>query len=445
MKNTLLKHELTEMLQNKQYDVIRQYCEETDPSVSAEFIEALSPEDAGQLLSVIDLEIAEDIIERFSPKYRNVIAKAMDEEHIENSGIKKLLFNSDYVVEEENEEMGVDLEEVSTISSLSKNFPAIKYNQKTNKFLTPANKTIESISVFPIKGEENNKKFWLHIEEPEDEDVEFLENFFPVPEDFFSASLDKNERPRIEIEDNSKLIIFRLPHFEDDESSPEYSTFAIGIILMEGNIITISSESSKIIKDTIKRAKDRVETLRSIILNIFMRTIRMYTHYLQQIDNITNVMQQKVLESTHNKQLIKILNLEKSLVYFNTSLKGNEVLIGRINKLKIFGNDEITEDVLEDIQIECRQAVDMAKIYTDILSNMMNGFANIISNNLNIVMKLLTVITIIPIIPMIISSIYGMNVELPLQHYPHAFGILIGLSILVSVIFTWFLFRKKLI
>jgi len=161
------------------------------------------------------------------------------------------------------------------------------------------------------------------------------------------------------------------------------------------------------------------------ILQIILRALMLYLQFLKQINNATNMIQKKLEQESKNKQLIKLLNIEKSLVYFTTSLKTNGLMLERLRRLSIFQTNEDIEDLFEDIVIENRQANEMANVYSDILSGMMDAFASVISNNLNIVMKVLTSITIILMIPNIVTGFYGMNVKLPMQDHPLAFLIVI--------------------
>jgi magnesium transporter len=169
----------------------------------------------------------------------------------------------------------------------------------------------------------------------------------------------------------------------------------------------------------------------------------MYLQYLKQINNATNVIQKKVEQASKNQQLIKLLNIEKSLVYFTTSLRSNQLMLERLQKMKLLKMDEDNETLFEDIITESKQAIEMANVYSDILSGMMDAFASIISNNLNIVMKILTLITIILSIPVVFSSLYGMNVKLPLQESPFAFLLVIVTSLLLSFIGILIFVKKK--
>jgi magnesium transporter len=154
--------------------------------------------------------------------------------------------------------------------------------------------------------------------------------------------------------------------------------------------------------------------------------------------------EQELQLSMRNRELVKLLNLEKSLVYFNTSLKANDMVMVRLGSGRFISIDEDDEDILEDAQIENQQAIEMAKIYSDILAGMMDAYASVISNNLNIVMKFLTAVTIVLMLPNLVASIYGMNINLPFQHNPHAFVITMGFSFLISLVVVYIFIKKKM-
>ena len=262
--------------------------------------------------------------------------------------------------------------------------------------------------------------------------------------DFLIASLDIDERARIEVEDDATLIILKIPVFDENNLDVLYVTLPIGIILLKDPIITVCAKETDILAILlITRLSTAQPLLTRFILQIFLRTVLLYLQYLKQINNATNIIQKKVEQASKNQQLIKLLNIEKSLVYFTTSLKSNQLMLDRLQKMKILKMDEEKENLYEDITTESKQAIEMSNVYSDILSGMMDAFASIISNNLNIVMKILTLITIILTIPVLFSSLYGMNVKLPFQDHPLAFFIVIGTSFLLSLLAIFIFIRKK--
>ena len=184
-------------------------------------------------------------------------------------------------------------------------------------------------------------------------------------------------------------------------------------------------------------------TQQSFLLSISLRAAIYFLKFLKEINRRTTLIEDELQQSMRNKELIRMVRMEKSLVFFNTSLKSNEIILERLQRTRWLLNDPDAEDLVEDVIIENKQAIEMTNIYSNILSSMMDAFASIISNNLNIVMKFLTSITIILSVPTLISSIYGMNVHLPFQESEYAFAIVMGLSIIISLVLVFIFIHKK--
>lgn len=194
-------------------------------------------------------------------------------------------------------------------------------------------------------------------------------------------------------------------------------------------LITVCSKDVEVISDFVNgKAKNFFTENRScFLLQAFLRTALLYLKHLKEINKRTNAIEDELEKAMKNEELIKLLNLEKSLVFFTTSLKSNELMMERLQKTEIVKLDPDDKELLEDVFIENKQAIEMSNVYSNILSGMMDAFASVISNNLNVVLKLLTAVTIILMIPTLIASIYGMNVRLPFQNSPQAFLITIGI------------------
>jgi len=288
----------------------------------------------------------------------------------------------------------------------------------------------------------------INVISPEKSEIEKLSGEMRIPSDFLTDPLDIDERARIETEDGVLFIVLRLPKNGGDGSDIPFTTFPAGIILTKDDTIVIISafDIAESLDMESGKTKNIVEGKRSsVILHIFLKTALLYLRYLKQINQRTGEIEKELQKSLKNEELIRLLNMEKSLVFFTTSLKSNELMMERLMKtehLKLTPEDKVR---LEDVLIETRQAIEMASIYSNILSGMMDAFASVISNNLNVVMKILTSITIILMIPTLTASIYGMNIELPFQHSAHSFyivtGISFGASLLCVLIFMknrWF-------
>lgn len=286
---------------------------------------------------------------------------------------------------------------------------------------------------------------WINISKPGSDELDKLSKDLNIPLDFLTDPLDVDERARIEIEDNIILIVVRVPNYDPNNSEVPYTTLPVGIILVNDLIITVcSGDINEILILNNGRTKNLyTQNSRRFILHIFNRTALSFLKYLKEINKKTGETEALLHKSMKNEELIKLLNIEKSLVFFTTSLKSNELMMERLQKPEILKMDPDDKDLLEDVIIDNKQAIEMANIYSNILSGMMDAFASVISNNLNVVVKLLTSLTIIVMIPTLIASIYGMNVETPFQHSPHAFLITMGISLILSVTSVLIFLKNK--
>ncbi|MBS4537050.1 magnesium transporter CorA family protein [Clostridium sp. D2Q-11] len=287
---------------------------------------------------------------------------------------------------------------------------------------------------------------WINLINPTEEELNKVHMELNVDMDFLKAPLDDEETSRLEIEDNQTFILVDIPMVEKEDESYVYYTFPLGIILYKKYIITICLKDNSIVEQFIEGKVKSFFTYKRtrFVLQILYRMSARYLTYLKQIDKMSNGIERQLHKSMKNKELIQLLDLEKSLVYFSTSLTANEIVMEKMLKsesVKLYPEDE---DLLEDVIIETKQAIEMANIYSNILSGMMDAFASIISNNLNIVMKVLTSITIVMSIPTMIASFYGMNVGLPLQNSPYAFLLILGGSIALSTIVIIILAKKNM-
>ena len=260
---------------------------------------------------------------------------------------------------------------------------------------------------------------WVNLTYPTEDEMSTVTALLGIDPGFLRAALDEEETSRIDTEEGQTLIIIDLPAVEKDDAVV-YSTLPLGIIVTDKHIITVCLKESSILKDMqdglVRGAETQKRT--SFILHMLLQVAKRYLQYLKQIDKIYNYMERQLYKSQRNKELIQLLDLEKSLVYFNTSLKANEVTLEKILRGRIVTLYEEDHDLLEDVLIEVRQAIEMANIYSSIISGMMDAFASVISNNLNVIMKVLTSITILLTIPNIVFGFYGMNVAgLPLDQF----------------------------
>jgi len=241
------------------------------------------------------------------------------------------------------------------------------------------------------------KGCWVNLTDPTEEELNRILAETQVLPEFLNYPLDPEETSRVERDEDQLLIIVKIPHPQHNGEVIRYETIPLGIILLqeEDIVITVCPIKSAVLDKVVETAgKQRVLSSHiRFIFNIFLRVASEYLRNLRLIDKLMDEYEEELHRSMRNKELIKLLNLEKSLVYFNTSLKANDMVMARLGSGRYLAITEDDEDILEDAQIENQQAIEMAKIYSDILAGMMDAYASVISNNLNIVMKFLTAVT----------------------------------------------------
>ena len=271
---------------------------------------------------------------------------------------------------------------------------------------------------------------WVNIVAPTDQELILVYKKTGVPIEFLRAPLDDEETSRLDIEDNNILVIVDIPFTEMEDNSLTYDTYPLAIIHTEKEIITVCLKNSKVLTDfTEGKVRSFFTYKRSrFILQILNRIATYYLLYLRQIDKKSLMIEKRLHKSMRNKELIQLLSLEKSLVYFSTSLKSNEITLEKMLKLDFITKYDEDKDVLEDVIIENKQAIEMANIYSNILSGTMDAFASVISNNLSVVMKLLASVTIVMSIPTIVSGMFGMNMAwLPFEGNAYGFWLVCGI------------------
>jgi magnesium transporter len=294
--------------------------------------------------------------------------------------------------------------------------------------------------------EKISKGCWVNMYAPTEEEINRVTAEANIYVDFIKDALDDEERPRIEREDGQVYIIVDYPYItHDDAGFPIYETIPIGIVLTEECIITVSLKDTPILEVFKNNKIKEFYTFKKnrFALQILAIITSYYLRYLKQINKRTNEIERELHQSMKNKELYAFLALEKSLVYFTTSLKSNKVVLDKILRFSYIKMYDEDKDLLEDVMIEKIQAIEMAETYSSILSGMMDAFASIISNNVNIVMKFLTSFTIILSFPTIVFSFYGMNVDLPLQNSPNAFWISISVACVLSTLTALIFWKKK--
>ncbi|MCE4048166.1 MULTISPECIES: magnesium transporter CorA family protein [Bacillaceae] len=287
---------------------------------------------------------------------------------------------------------------------------------------------------------------WINMVAPTEQEIQFIAQKLELPNGFLKDSLDEGERSRIEKDGEDILIIVNVPNVTmNEKKKPEYDTIPLGIIIAKNCFVTICLQDNPIfqafsqgkVKDffTYKRTRFAFQILYSMS--------NAYLKYLKQISKKIDTIEGQLLQSMRNKELFSLLHLQKSLVYFTTSLKTNDIVMHKMMKSRFLKMYEDDQDLLEDVIIENQQAIEMAETHASILSSMMDAFASIISNNVSMVMKFLTSFTIVLSFPTMVASFYGMNVDIPYQEYKYAFFVAILISTILSSITAVVFWRKR--
>ena len=295
--------------------------------------------------------------------------------------------------------------------------------------------------------EEMQPGCWIALTNPTASEIIDIADAYQIDPDHLKAPLDEEERSRIEVEDEYTLVLVDIPSIEERSGKDWFVTIPLAIIMTNDVLITVCLEETPVLTSFMDgRVRDFHTFMKTrFILQILYKNATQYLQYLRIIDKKSEVIERKLHQSQKNEELIELLELEKSLVYFTTSLRSNEVVLEKLlrtEKIKKYPEDT---DLLEDVIVENKQAIEMANIYSGILSGTMDAFASVISNNLNIVMKFLATVTIVMSIPTMVASFYGMNVNsrgMPFANNPYGFVIVLGFALALSLLVAY-IFNKK--
>ena len=290
---------------------------------------------------------------------------------------------------------------------------------------------------------------WINLVEPTTTELERVLTFSNVPRDFLTDPLDADERPRFDYDDDSTILIVHVPTLEESDEVAPYRTVPLGIILFGKSVITVSSKSTPVTTaflDQIRRVCPPSDRYRFAFRLLWHGGV-LFLRYIHDIHLRTNALEDELHETISNAALLKLLTIEKSLVYFTTSLKADTIALARANTARQMQLEEDDRDQLEDAMVEYQQALETAQIHANILNGTLDTFASLISNNMNNVMKYLTASTILLAAPTWIASIYGMNINLPFQGHAHAFAIIMGGSLALALAIAglfFVLYRKRI-
>jgi magnesium transporter len=275
---------------------------------------------------------------------------------------------------------------------------------------------------------------WINAVDPNPQEIQWLQAL-NLPPDYTTYPLDIDERARTERENGEVLIVLRIPYYQGQAADLPYTTLPLGIIINERYLVTICKRENDVLNEFASGRMRGLSTSKRnrFVLRMLLSAASKYLAYLREINKLVDALEDQLQLSTRNKEVLELLKYQKSLTYFTTALKSNELMMERLQRSQLFKAFPDDEDLLEDVLTENQQAIEMTSISSNILSSMMDAFASIISNNLNAVMKFLAAITIVLSLPTMVASFYGMNVDLPFEHVPYAFGLVIALSLLISL------------
>ena len=291
---------------------------------------------------------------------------------------------------------------------------------------------------------------WIQMVAPSMEESQEIAELLDVDIDDIRAALDEEESSRIELEDGYTLILVDIPTQEIRHDTKTYTTIPLGIILTQDVIVTVCTEETPILQVFIQNRVREFSTKKKLrfVYQILFRTAAIYQTYLRSIDKKRTEIEERIGNDTVDTDLIDLHELESTLVYFATSLRANAVVLDRLTRYKRLEQYPEDKELLEDVIVENRQAIEMTSIYRDIIDGTRELMSCVIDNRLNNVMKYLTSITIVMAIPTVISGIYGMNVNekwMPFSDTPHGFLIICVLTLLICVITLWVLRKKKML
>ena len=292
---------------------------------------------------------------------------------------------------------------------------------------------------------------WIVMTKPTIDESKSIAERFEIDLADVRAALDDEESSRVQVEDNYTLIIVDIPSIEIRNEREAYTTIPLGIILVADCIITICAEETPVLEAFMEGKVREFSTKKRMrfMYQILYRNCTTYQYYLRVMDRRRTLIEQRIQEETEDADLIDLHELESNLVYFATSLRANGVVLDKLTRYGRIKQYPEDKELLDDVLVENKQAIEMANIYSGVLANMTDAFASIVSNNLNNVMRIFTIISITLSIPTLIFSMYGMNFQegmlgMPLTDKPWGFAVIIGISLVLSAIVTWFLTRSRM-
>ena len=313
------------------------------------------------------------------------------------------------------------------------------------KILKSSNTGVDEFDI-----EDMEKGCWIDIVAPSTEEIDEITEAAHISRDFLTAALDREEKARTEIDEEQLLVVIDIPFFR---SNKDYDTMPLGIIVTKDVIVTVCLESNAVTSGFNARTYKMFSTYKKtrFLFQILYKSATLYLKYIRNIIRRTDDLEAHLRQAMENSKLFSMLDLQKSLTYFTTSLRSNYMVTEKLLRLRTTAQTqqlikmyEEDEDLLDDVIVEYKQAIEMVEMYSHIVQSMMEVFASIISNNLNLVMRFLASVTIILAIPTFISGLWGMNVPVPFAEFTHVFYIVFGLACVVSLLAGYWLWKKHM-
>ena len=295
--------------------------------------------------------------------------------------------------------------------------------------------------------EEPVKGCWINMVHPTEKELIEIEEKYKIESDDLRAALDEEEAARITKEDDYTLVLVDIPVIEEKNQKERFSTIPLGIILAKNALITVCLESTPILNFNLKHKKSMVDTTLKTrtLLQILLENAKMYLKYLRQINKQSEQVELVLHRSVENPALLEMMELGRSLLYFTTSLKGNNAVLEKLTKSAAVTRYEEDEDLLEDVIIESKQASEMAETYSGVINGTMDAYSSIISNNMNVIQKFIAIVAIIITIPSMVFDAYGMNIDgVPFENSPNAFTIIVFIALLGSLLVYLYFKHKKM-
>ncbi|MFN4122902.1 MAG: magnesium transporter CorA family protein [Flavobacteriales bacterium] len=275
---------------------------------------------------------------------------------------------------------------------------------------------------------------WVNIVEPTQEELDYILTTFPFTEEYLTDPLDVDEKARAERDEDILFTLIKIPHFQGKKDEAPFITIPLGVIMNNDYIVTITNEENVIIQEFENNRVKGLNTMKHyrFLLLILLKTATKFLMHLREINKTVDSIEDKLEVSMRNKDIFELLKYQKVLIYYTTALKSNELMMARLNRLQLLRTYEEDEELFQDVVTEFQQAIEMTNIANNILLQMTNAYASIINNNMNTIIKTLTLITIALYVPTLIASFFGMNVPNTFEESPYAFVAIIFMSLLTS-------------